>query len=149
MCNTSSVFYDTYAKSPLESSGTGPPELPGALLDLQHAGNLFKTVSFNSWKVDGSNARIKKEFSISFSVDTVVTSQDIVFGFDRPGIDIDTILLIQRKASNNTWVVTFDSEVAKDAALDEPSITVAGCVVFLGDCENRVSVVKLYELPNE
>lgn len=66
---------------PLESSGTGPWALPGALLDLQHTGHQFKTVSFNSWKVDSSNAHIK-EFSILFSVNTVVTSQDTVVGFN-------------------------------------------------------------------
>ena len=47
------------------------------------------------------------------------------------------------------WIVSFNSTAAKDAALNEPSVTIAGCAVFLGDCENRVSFVKLYELPAE
>lgn len=38
--------------------------------------------------MDGSNASIKKEFSLLFSVDTVVTSQDIVAWFDCAGIDM-------------------------------------------------------------
>lgn len=46
-------------------------------------------------------------------------------------------------------MVTFDSKVVKDAAVNEQNITVGGCVVFLGDCENRVSIVKIYELPTE
>lgn len=46
-------------------------------------------------------------------------------------------------------MVTFDSQVSKDAALNEQSVTISGCVVFLGDCENKVSIVKLYELPTE
>ena len=83
-----------------------------------------------------------------FLVDTVVTSQDIVVGFYKAGIDID-VIFVQRKASNNTWIVSFNSKVAKDAALNEPSVKIAGCAVFLGDCENRVSIVKLYELPVE
>jgi len=69
--------------------------------------------------VNGSKVRIKKDCSVVFSVDTVVTSQDIVVGFDRSVIDIDSIVSIQRKASNNTLVVTFDSLVPKDAALNE------------------------------
>lgn len=82
-CSTPVLFFTrATASPPLESSGTGPWELPGDLLDLQHTVHQFKTVSFNSWKVDSSNARIKKEFSILFSVNTVVTSQDIVVGFD-------------------------------------------------------------------
>ena len=86
---------------------------------------------------------------MSFSVDTVVTSQDIVVGFDKAGIDIDNIVSIQRKASNNTWIVSFNSKVSRDAALNEPNVVIAGCFVFLGDCENRVSIVTLYELSVE
>ena len=84
-----------------------------------------------------------------FSVDTVMTSQDIVVGFDKAGIDIDNIVSIQRKASNNTWIVSFSSKVARDDALNQPNVKIAGCMVFLGDCENRVSIVKVYELPVE
>ncbi|CAH3140446.1 unnamed protein product, partial [Porites evermanni] len=58
-------------------------------------------------------------------VDTVVTSQDIVVGFYKAGIDIDNIVFIQRKASNNTWIVSFNSKVAKDAALNEPTVSYA------------------------
>ena len=152
-CVTSELFTRPTPSSPpppppLESD-VRSPELPGALADLQHAGHHFQTVSCELWKVNGSKVRIKKDCSVVFSVDTIVTSQDIVVGFDRSGIDIDSIVSIQRKASNNTWVVTFDSSVSKDAALNEQSITISGCVVFLGDCENKVSIVKLYELPNE
>ena len=93
-----------------------PPELPDIMQTLQHAGHKFQTVSFNSWKFAGSQARIK-ECSVCFSVDTVITSQDIVVGFDKAGIDIDNIVSIQRKASNNTWIVSFSSKVARDAPL--------------------------------
>ena len=86
---------------------------------LQHAGHKSQTVSFNSWKFAGSQAGIMKECSVCFSVDTVVTSQDIVVGFDKAGIDIDNIVSIQRKASNNTWIVSFSSKVARDAALNK------------------------------
>ena len=119
------------------------------MADLQHAGHHFQTVSCELWKVSGPKVRIKKDCSVCFSVDTVVTSQDIVVGFDKSGIDIDSITSIQRKASNNTWIVTFDSPVSKTAALNEQSVTISGCVVFLGDCENKVTIVKLYELPTE
>lgn len=126
-----------------------PPELPTVMADLQHAGHHFQTVSCELWKVNGPKMRIKKDCSVCFSVDTVVTSQDIVVGFDKSGIDIDSITSIQRKARNNTWIVTFDSPVSKTAALNELSVTISGCVVFLGDCENKVTIVKLYELPTE
>lgn len=37
----------------------------------------------------------------------------------------------------------------RNAALNEQSIKIAGCSVLLGDCENKVSIVKIYELPDE
>ena len=69
--------------------------------------------------------------------------------FNKAGIDIDNIVSIQRKASNNTWIVSFSSKVARDAALNKPNVKIAVCMVFLGDCENHVSIVKVYELPVE
>ena len=147
-CATPELFTRPSLSPTLESEST-PPELPTVLADLQHAGHHFQTVSSELWKVSGPKVRIKKDCSVCFSVDTVVTSQDIVVGFDKSGIDIDSITSIQRKASNNTWIVTFDSPVSKAAALNEQSVTISGCVVFLGDCENKVTIFKLYELPTE
>ena len=126
-----------------------PPELPDALLRLQNSGHHLQVVSCVAWNVRGSAVRIRKELSVCFSVDTVISSQDIIVGLDNAGIDIDDITSIQRRASNNSWVVTFGSKAVKDAALNEQSITIAGWSVFLGDCENRVSIVKIYELPDE
>ena len=68
-----------------------PPELPDIMQALQHAGHKFQTVSFNSRKFAGSQAHIKKECSVCFSVDTVITSQDIVVGFDKAGELTSTI----------------------------------------------------------
>ena len=147
-CATPELFTRPSPSPPLESE-SAPPELPTVMADLQHAGYHFQTVSCELWRVSGPKIRIKKDCSVCFSVDTVVTSQDIVVAFDKAGIDIESITSIQRKASNNTWIVTFDSPVSKTAALNEQSVTISGCVVFLGDCENKVTIVKLYELPTE
>ena len=73
----------------------------------------------------GANVRIKKDLSVGFSVDTVITSQDINVGLDKAGIDIDSITSDQRHTSNNSWVVTFNSKAVKDAALNEPSFNIA------------------------
>ena len=40
--------------------------------------------------------RIRKDLSVCFSVDTVITTQDIIVGLDKAGIDIDSITAIQR-----------------------------------------------------
>jgi len=63
------------------------------------------------------------------------------------GIDIDTVLSVQRRASNNTWVVALKTPEAKNAILGVNSIAISGCTVFLGDCENHFQIVKIYEAP--
>jgi len=133
----------------MDGSGDRPPELPDALQRLQRSGHHLQVISCGSWNVSGNSVTIRKDLSVCFSVDTVISSQDIIVGFDKAGIDIDSITSIQRRASNNSWVVTFDSKAVKDAALNEHSVDIAGCSVLLGDCENRVSIVKIYELPEE
>ena len=84
-----------------------------------------------------------------FAVDTIVTSQDILEAFDNAGIDIDFITSIQRKSSNCTWVVSFNNQLATETALETASIEIAGSTVFLGDCENRLVLVKVFEAPAE
>ena len=126
-----------------------PPELPNALLHLQNSGHHLQVVWCNSWNARGNSIRIQKDLSVCFSVDMVITSQDIIVGFDKAGTGIDSITSIQRRTSNNSWVVTFDSKAVNDAALSEHSIDIADCSVLLGDCENRVSIAKMYELPDE
>lgn len=111
-----------------------PPDLPDALLRLQNSGHHLQVVSCEQW---------------NFRVDTIISSNDTLIGFDKAGIDIDDISSIRRRNSNNTWIVTFRSKVVKDTALNEQTITFAGCTVFLGDCENKVSIVKIFELPDE
>ena len=78
-----------------------------------------------------------------------MSSQEIINGFDAAGIDVDEILPIQQRASDNTWVVSFRSTNAKNVALGVLSVSIAGCTVFLSDCENRVMIVKIYEAPTE
>ena len=151
---TPELFTPPSPSPPLDSENlmdgsTRPPELPDALLRLQKSGHHLQVVSCASWNVRGSAVRIRKELSVCFSVDTIISTQDIIVGLDNAGIDIDDITSIQRRVSNNSWVVTFGSKAVKDTALNEQSITIAGCSVFLGDCENRVSIVKIYELPDE
>ena len=84
-----------------------------------------------------------------FSVDIPVNRRQILVGLDVAGIDVDKILSIQRRTSNNSWCVSFRSPEAKNMALGITSVQIAGCTVFLGDCENRVQIVKIYKAPTE
>ena len=92
----------------------------------------------------GTCVGIVFEFAMSyvFFVDTVITSQDIIIGCDNAGIEIDNITSVQHCASNNLWVVTFDSKAVKDAALNEHSINILAAPFFW-------EIVKIYELPDE
>ena len=62
---------------------------------------------------------------------------------------VGEITCIQRRASNRSWVVTFDSPLTKEAALEVASVEIDGHTVFLGDCEHRLMLVKVYKAPAE
>ena len=53
-----------------------PPDLPDALLRLQNSGHHLQVVSCEQW---------------NFRVDTIISSNDTLIGFDKAGIDIDDI----------------------------------------------------------
>lgn len=121
-------------------------DVPDVLRHLASNGLKFKCVPFQSGR---DKSRLVKDRSVYFAVDTIITSQTILEAFDAAGVDIDEITSIQRKASNKTWIVTFDSQLAKEAALEVASVEIGGSTIFLGDCENRLVLVKLYEAPAE
>ena len=114
--------------------------LPQALHFLEERGVGFNLVGCY---LGSSTTTVKKNLSVYFSVDTVVSSQDIIEGFDAAGLDVDDISSIQRKNSNNTWVVSFNSPDCKEWALALPSLQIAG------DSQNTNIIVKIYEAPDE
>lgn len=134
---------------PLLSPDDEHVEVPEALSHLEGVGFRFMRVPDEHWKVADNNARVFKNCSVVFSVDTVCTSQDILYAFDKAGIDIDFITSVQRRNSSRTWVVSFSSSERKDEALEISSVTICGCEVFLGDAENKTVIVKIYEAPSE
>ena len=120
--------------------------LPQALHFLEERGVGFNLVGRY---LGSGTTTVKKNLSVYFAVDTVVSSQDIIEGFDAAGLDVEDISSIQRKNSNNTWVVSFNSADCKERALALPSLQIAGCSVVLGDSENTTVIVKIYEAPDE
>ena len=119
-----------------------PTPISGALKHLVNNGLRFKRAPF--WS-SSARPKLEKSLSFYFSVDTVVTSQEILEAFDKARIEIDDIPSIQTETSNRTWVVSFDSQLAK-----EPLEKLRqGTTVFMGDCENRLVLFKIYEAPAE
>lgn len=127
-----------------ECSDTGAP-VPDTLQRLINNGLRFKSTAV--WSRT-ARPMLVKSLSIYFSVDTVVTSQEILEAFDAASIDVDFITSIQRRSSNRTWVVSFNNQLAKETALEVASVEIGGSTVFLGDCENRLVLVKIYEAPS-
>ena len=123
-------------------------QVPEALRFLEGRGVAFTIIPRYTWNNDGPVTVLKKQLSVTFQVDTVVTSNDIVFAFDEAGISVDDITSIQRKTSSKSWVVSFKTATIKEQALALPHITIAGCQVFLGDAENVTVLVKVYSYAN-
>ena len=133
-----------------EKSCVEMPQVPRVLCDLFNNGAKYETASKFTWHLQNSErVRLRKELSVIFSIDTPVSSQEIIEGLDKAGIDVDDILSIQRRASSNSWCASFHFLDAKNMAFGFPSVEIAGCTVFLGDCENRVQLVEIYEAPTE
>ena len=112
-------------------------EVPDVLVNIKKKGVEFREVHFWGLKEDHSPKLVRNQ-SLYFSVDTVITSQQIIEAFDKAGIDVGEITCIQRRASNRSWVVTFDSPLTKEAALEVASVEIDCHTVFLGDCEHRL-----------
>ena len=148
-----SVQESCQTNPPEESSDVSSdvsPQVPRVLTDLCNNGVTYDPAPKFTWSPkESTRFRLRKELSVVFSIDTQVTSQQIIEGFDRVGIDPDEILAVQRRASNNSWVVSFRTPDVKNMALGVPSLEIAGCTVFLGDSENRVQIVKIFEAPIE
>ena len=116
-----------------------PIAIPDVLSNMAKKGVKFEHVHF--WGLHEEKPKLVKNCSVYFSVDTIITSQNVLGAFDKAGIDIDDITCLQRKNSNRSWVITFDSPITKEAALEIASVETRGTTVFLGDCENRLVLV--------
>ena len=94
---------------PLSSQNWPEVAVPDVLTKLQENGFVFVHVPDYTWQVEGWDARLRKKLSVSFAVDTLVYSQEILEGFDKAVLDINNITSIQRRVSSNTWVVSLIS----------------------------------------
>ena len=119
--------------------------LPKALETMMNNGAKFVRTN-NAWRVDEENVSVRKSFSVYFSLDTSVPVSEIIMALDNLTIEYEDILSIQRRLS---WVVSLRTAEAKEQILSIWSITIANQVVFVGDCDNKVSLLKVYNAPNE
>ena len=104
--------------------------LPMPLQEMTDTGVHFKMSPKGTWRTTGGSAKLRKNLSLSFSLDTQCTSADILEGLERVGVIIASISAIQRRASTKSWVVTFDSVPMKELALSHARFEVCGIPVF-------------------
>lgn len=122
--------------------------LPKAIETMVNNGAKFVRTE-NSWRIDEQRVSVKKPYSVYFSLDTSVPTNEIIMAFDIAGVDYEDIISIQRRLSSNTWVVALRTAEAKEHILSIWGVTIAGQTVFVGDCDNKISLVKVYNAPNE
>ena len=122
--------------------------LPKAIETMVNNGAKFVHTE-NSWRIDEQRVSVKKPYSVYFSLDTSVPTNEIIMAFDIAGVDYEDIISIQPRLSSNTWVVALRTAEAKEHILSIWGVTIAGQTVFVGDCDNKISLVKVYNAPNE
>ena len=107
------------------------------------------TQSKESWKIDNENVRVRKSYSVYFTLDTQVPVNKIFEAVDGKGIEFEHILSVQRRLGSNTYVVSFSTAEAKSVILSSWDIEVCGYRAFVADCDHKISIVKIYNAPNE
>ena len=134
-------------ETPLIAPGDHVP-VPDAIARMMQNGVDF-THTRESWNIGEDNVRLEKPFSVYFTLDTPCVYNDVVYGLTDAVVEYEDILSIQRRLSSSTWVIALASAEAKNIVLSAWHLTIAGQRVFLADCDNRVSLVKIYNAPNE
>lgn len=87
--------------------------------------------------------------SVTFSVDSVVSAEDVVEAFCNLGIDVKNITSVQYCGSNRSWCVSFRNRDAKEQVLEKGIVRFGDQSVFVGDVDFNTVIVKVYEAPPE
>ena len=79
------------------------------------------------------------------------TLQGRIFSIASNGqrFDTDKVVSIQRKISNRSWVVSFSEQAEKDHVISKGQVTIKGIMVFLGNADTHMEIVKIFEAPDE
>ena len=59
------------------------------------------------------------------------------------------MLSIQRWLDSNTYVISFRTAEAKEQIVSHWDINISGHRVFVVDCDHKISLVQIYNAPNE
>lgn len=124
--------------------------IPGVLQSMAETGACFQRAPANCWSTTKSgDVCLNRDCSLSFSLDALVSSIEVLEGLENAGIEHDFISCLQFNSSSHTRVVSFTSLDAKNIALGHHEILISGHQCYLSDCENRVLIVKIFETPSK
>lgn len=82
-----------------------------------------------------------------FSVDAIVTSEEVLEGVCNAAIAADEIKSIQYHGLNCSWCVSFVSRATKDRLLERGVIHFGNTAVFIGDTDFKTVTVKVDKAP--
>lgn len=95
-------------------------DLPETLRQLINVSGIrLVATPDNTWNVDGYAAKLRRGFSVTFSIDDDIAGSDIVEAFMKVGVDLECIFSIQYRSSNCSWCVTFTDELTKEQVLEK------------------------------
>ena len=125
-------------------------EIPQPLQQLISSGRVKLVAAPDSmWSIDGYAAKLFRTLSVSFSVDHVVSGEEVVEAFYKLGVDVEDIASVQYRGSNRSWCVSFRSKEVKEQVLEKGVVRFGDSLVFIGDVDFRTVIVKVYEAPPE
>ena len=110
-------------------------ELPQPLRQLISTTSVkLVAVPSGTWNIDGFGAKLRRSLSVTFSVESVVTSEEIFDAFLEAGVAAEELTSIQYRGSNRSWCVSFLSMASRDRIL-EKGVMHLNVAVFLGDAD--------------
>ena len=99
----------------------------------------------STWSVNGYAAKLRRGFSVTFSIDDEIAGSDVVDAFLKVGVDLEHLFSIQFHSSNRSWCITFTDELTKQQVLEKGVINIGSVPVFVGDADFKTVIVKVYE----
>ena len=123
--------------------------VPGVLKAMAEEGASFETAR-GCWALtsDG-DVRVNREYSLCFSLNVQASSEDVLLPILATGVEVEDITCVQYNSANHLWTVSFTDPAIKNQLMGLSEIVVKGHQCYLSDCENRTTIVKIFEAPDE
>lgn len=123
--------------------------LPGSWQLISTGGVKLVALPDSTWNIDGFTAKLHRTLSVTFSVDSIVSSEDVVEAFCNAGTDFEHIVSAQYRGSNHSCCVSFCNKLVKEHILEKGIIRFGDVSVFISDLDFKTVIVKIYEAPPE